>query len=97
MGAFGGIGAPGCAGLRTEQVRAVAQEQRPGAGPQGRWGRLKGFFGDAWLELQKVIWPTREDVVKMTGLVVVVVFLVGGYIFLWAQLLGVITRPLLAE
>jgi preprotein translocase SecE subunit len=78
-------------------VRAVAQEQRVGVSRSGIWARVKGFFRDSWLELQKVIWPTREDVVKMTGLVVAVVFTVGAYIFVWARILGVLTRPLFAQ
>ncbi len=78
-------------------MRAVAQEQRAGVSRTGRWARIKGFFRDASLELQKVIWPTREDVAKMTGLVVAVVFVVGAYIFLWSRLLGVFTRPLFAQ
>jgi len=75
-------------------MRAVAQEQRVGAGRGRALGRLRGFFRDAWLELQKVIWPTKEDVVKMTGLVVAVVFIVGAFIFVWDRLLVVFTHPL---
>ena len=70
------------------------QERRVGSSRPGRLARFKGFFRDAWLELKKVIWPTKEDVVKMTGLVVGVVLVVGLYIFLWYQLLAVFTRPL---
>jgi len=60
----------------------------------GRWGRLKVFFRDSWLELQKVIWPTEEEVVKMTGLVLMVVIVIGGFIYLWDRVLVVFTRPL---
>jgi preprotein translocase subunit SecE len=75
-------------------MRAIAEERRVGASRSGRGARLKGFFRDAWLELQKVIWPSREDVVKMTGLVVAVVMIVGLFIYLWDQVLVQITRPL---
>jgi preprotein translocase subunit SecE len=75
-------------------VRAAAQERRGGAERTGRWAALKGFFRDAWQELQRVIWPTREDVVKMTGLVIAVVVVVGMFIFLWDRVLVVLTRPL---
>lgn len=63
----------------------------------GRGARIKTFFRDAWLELQKVIWPTREDVTKMTGLVVVVVLVVGMFIFLWDKILVEVTRPLFPQ
>lgn len=56
--------------------------------------RVKSFFQDAWTELKKVIWPKREDVVKMTGLVVAVVFIVGTFIFLWDRVLWTLTKPL---
>jgi preprotein translocase subunit SecE len=58
---------------------------------------VKGFFRDAWLELQKVIWPTREEVVKMTGLVVAVVIVVGLFIFIWDKILVQVTRPLFPQ
>ncbi|MCJ7821659.1 MAG: preprotein translocase subunit SecE [Armatimonadetes bacterium] len=58
------------------------------------WSKLKAFFRDSWLELQKVIWPSYEDVMKMTGLVVVVVFVVGIFIFLWDRILWMATRSL---
>jgi len=63
----------------------------------GAGGRVKLFFRDAWLELQKVIWPARDEVVKMTGLVVAVVVTVGVFIFLWDQVLVFISRPLFPE
>jgi len=49
------------------------------------------------VELTKVIWPTQEEVVKMTGLVLAVVFVVAMFIFTWDQLLLVLTRPLLSR
>ncbi len=72
----------------------MAQEQRAAGGRPGLWSRIKGFFRDSWLELQKVIWPSREDVVKLTGLVVAVVFTVGLFIFVWDRILWTATRSL---
>jgi preprotein translocase subunit SecE len=75
-------------------LRAAAQEQRVGAGRVGLGTKVKGFFRDSWLELQKVIWPSGEEVVKMTGLVVSVVFIVGVFIYLWDRILWTLTRRL---
>jgi preprotein translocase subunit SecE len=74
----------------------MTQEQRiaAGAGRPSRWLRVKTFFRDSWLELQKVIWPTREEVAKMTGLVLVVVIVVGIFIYLWDRVLYQFTRHL---
>jgi preprotein translocase SecE subunit len=79
---------------RIEEVGAIASEKRAGGGRSGRWARLKGFFRDAWLELQKVIWPSQEEVAKMTGLVVVVVVVVGTFIFTWDRVVLQITRAM---
>jgi preprotein translocase subunit SecE len=76
-------------------VRAVAQERGSGASKSGRWAAIKGFFRDAWLELQKVNWPTQEDVAKMTGLVVAVVVIVGVFVFVWDRILGLLFLRLL--
>jgi preprotein translocase SecE subunit len=75
-------------------LRAIAQEQRAGSGKAGLGSRVKDFFRDSWLELQKVIWPSQEDVVKMTGLVVAVVFVVSAFMSLWGWILMQMTAPL---
>jgi len=73
----------------------MTQDQRgEGAAKRGSWVRLRTYFRDSWLELQKVIWPSREEVVKMTGLVVAVVIVVGLFIVAWDRVLQQVTRPL---
>ena len=73
----------------------MAQDQRGEAvRRRGRWARFKAYLRDSWLELQKVIWPSKEEVMKMTGLVVAVVMVVAVFIVTWDQVLVVITRPL---
>jgi preprotein translocase SecE subunit len=67
------------------------------AGAPSFWSKTKVFFRDSWLELKKVIWPTREEVTKMTGFVVFVVALVGTFIYLWDQILGTITVRLFGK
>ena len=44
--------------------------------------RLRRFLAEAWSELKKVSWPTREQVRNLTVLVFVVSFSVGLYITL---------------
>ena len=75
-------------------MRAAAQERKSGVSGGGFLGAMRAFFREAWLELKKVIWPTHEQVVKMTGLVVVVVMVVSGFIFVWDRLLSLVTRPM---
>ena len=42
--------------------------------------RLRRFFNEAWSELKKVSWPTREQVRNLTVLVFAVSLGVGAYI-----------------
>lgn len=47
--------------------------------PQGI--RLSAFLKETKIELRKVIWPTREETIKTTGMIMVAVIIVA--IFLW--------------
>jgi preprotein translocase subunit SecE len=47
--------------------------------PQGV--RLSAFFKETKIELRKVVWPTRDETVKTTGMIMVAVVIVA--IFLW--------------
>jgi preprotein translocase subunit SecE len=42
--------------------------------------RFRRFLDEAWSELKKVSWPTREQTRNLTVLVFVVSFAVGVYI-----------------
>ena len=44
--------------------------------------RIRRFIDEAWSELKKVSWPTREQVRNLTVLVFAVSFAVGVYITL---------------
>lgn len=43
--------------------------------------QLVAFFGDAWREVKKVVWPTRKEAVQMT--LYVFGFVVLMALFLW--------------
>ncbi|MDG2395489.1 preprotein translocase subunit SecE [Candidatus Thioglobus sp.] len=47
--------------------------------PQGK--RLSTFIKETKIELRKVVWPTRDETVKTTGMIMVAVIIVA--IFLW--------------
>jgi len=79
-------------------VKATMQERAAGtSGAPSFWSKLKAFFRDSWLELKKVIWPSREEVVKMTGFVVFVVILVGMFMYVWDRALLQVTAPLFGK
>jgi preprotein translocase subunit SecE len=52
----------------------VATATRPAGG-------IVRFAQESWSELRKVTWPTQEQVIRLTLLVVVISALVSAYIF----------------
>jgi preprotein translocase subunit SecE len=59
---------------------------------QGR--QLWGFLRDAQVEVHKVVWPTREETVKATLLVVLMVVVVAIFLWFLGLLLGWLARML---
>jgi preprotein translocase subunit SecE len=55
-----------------------------------------GFFKDARIEVRKVVWPTRQETIQTTLMVVIMVFIVA--LMLWAvdSALGWGVRSILA-
>lgn len=45
--------------------------------------RFKGFFKDVGQEIKKVIWPTKEQLIKNTVTVIVVCIIMGVIIWLF--------------
>jgi len=43
--------------------------------------RLVSFSRESRVELRKVVWPTRQETIQITLIVLVLVFLIG--LFLW--------------
>jgi preprotein translocase subunit SecE len=41
---------------------------------------IRRYFGESISELRKVTWPTRENVVRLTVIVLIVSIIVGAYI-----------------
>ena len=54
----------------------------------GRGERTVGFFKDSRTEVRKVVWPTRAETVQLTITVMIIVFLVGLFLWLLDTLLG---------
>ena len=43
---------------------------------------MRQYLAESWSELKKVAWPTRETVLRLTVIVLIVGTLVGAYIAL---------------
>ena len=52
--------------------------------------RLRRFLQEAWSELKKVTWPTREQTRNLTVLVFVISAAVGAYIAIFDALFKVV-------
>ena len=48
--------------------------------PRGRVG-IVNFAQECWSELQKVTWPSRETIIRLTLIVIVISALIAAYIF----------------
>ena len=53
--------------------------------PRGRIGLVQ-FAQECWSELQKVTWPSRETVVRLTLIVIIISALISVYIFAFDNL-----------
>lgn len=61
--------------------RAIPRTSGPAPGPSARGGGA--FWKPRWVmdiinELRKVVWPTRDDVVNLTIVVVIVTVIIGA-------------------
>jgi len=43
-------------------------------------GRVTGFLAAVWAELQRVQWPDRNQLTSLTGITLLFVLIVGGYL-----------------
>jgi len=75
--------------VNEEKQSSAITEAASGVGQRvsGSLGNLGEFIRETRVEMKKVTWPSREDVVATTGVVIATVFFFG--VFLWLVDLGV--------
>lgn len=79
--------------MATQAVKVKNDESQGGMGSEltgkvtGSLADMKEFLHDTRVEMKQVTWPTREDVVSTTWVVVVTVAFFG--VFLWLVDMGV--------
>jgi preprotein translocase subunit SecE len=56
---------------------------------------LRRYLNESWAELKKVVWPTRETVIRLTVLVVAVSVAVGVYIFVLDRIFNTLVDQVL--
>ena len=55
---------------------------------QGQITRLAGYCRETWVELQKCAWPSREELKGQTALIIIMVLLLGAYIYVLDRVLS---------
>ena len=60
----------------------------------GKFGGVARFFREVGAELQKVVWPSRQEVFKLTLVVLVAITAFAIYVFVLDVSLGSLTKPL---
>jgi preprotein translocase subunit SecE len=74
--------------------RIPAEDVRP-AGEVGRRRSIFGFIGECWAELKKVEWPTQNQVIQGTVVVLVACAIAGVYLWLNDQLWKEVVQKLI--
>ena len=59
------------------------------------WKKVKTFLGEVKVELKKVTWPSRQDTISSTGVVLVVVLISAFYLGFVDILLSHLIRSIL--
>ena len=49
---------------------------------EGLFSTIKNFFIDYKIELKKIVWPTQKTVWKNTGIVLMMIFIMGVFVAL---------------
>jgi preprotein translocase subunit SecE len=58
------------------------------------WFNIQRFFQETFNELKKVSWPTRREAIRLTEIVLIVIFIMaiflGGLDWIYSKIFGVI-------
>lgn len=74
---------------KADEKKAVAKKEEP---KTKKRNRVSQFFHDVRLEMKRVTWPSRQDVLRWSGVVVVALLFFGIYV---AVLDNAIITPIL--
>ena len=58
-------------------------------------GGIVRFAQEAWSELRKVTWPTQQQVIRLTVLVILISVVVSAYIFLFDNIFHLLVDKLI--
>jgi len=86
-------------GLKSMISRSTsrAAAARPNSAPKGTvstkpHGRVRNFLREVRVEMTKVTWPARKELLSMTAVVIVAVIIAGVYIGVFDFIWGIIVK-----
>jgi preprotein translocase subunit SecE len=83
---------------RQQQVRPSAQPQKSQAGTRRvPGGGFKRFVSESWAELKKVEWPTQNQVMQGTIVVIIACGIVGAYLWVADLIFKPFVRDILLQ
>jgi preprotein translocase subunit SecE len=83
-------------------AKAKAATPKPPGGPRGPAAPPKperggNYFREVYLELRKVSWPTREELLRMTQVVIVTVIIFAAIIGLADLIMSILVKQLYVQ
>jgi len=84
---------------RNVPIDAGAPRPRPAGEvqPRERRGGFIGFVQESWAELHKVEWPTQNQVLQGTVVVLVACIIVGAYLYVNDQIWKEVVQKVLLK
>jgi preprotein translocase SecE subunit len=73
---------------------AISKKSATGAQRPSVPMRIKQFLIEAWLELQKVLWPTKPEAIRLTLVVLGVIAVVALFVYIIDIVLSQLSGPL---
>ncbi len=78
-------------GLTVPDLKSARQEMNFF---QRFWFKIQRFFQETISELRKVSWPTRKEAIRLTEIVIIVIFVMaiflGGLDYIYSKIFGLI-------
>jgi preprotein translocase subunit SecE len=87
----------GLKGAFSRSSSRVSTAAHPTSAPRGTvsvkpQGRLRTFLREVRVELTKVTWPARKELIQATAAVIIAVVVAGVYIGLWDYVWNIVIR-----
>lgn len=82
--------------MSTEKIKPAAQPARatPRSGGSGPIPKMTKYLGEVRTELRKTTWPTRQELIAQTQVVLGLLIVVGVFIAAWDTILGALVSGL---